>query len=84
MISVLVGCSRRERRELDDRLDEKTADSCESAPRGSYGSDLWDRGGFPGRDGAKLGECTVAGSSMICAHGLAGQVIFTCLGVIGI
>ena len=32
MISVLVGCSRRERREeLDDPLDEEATDSCESA-----------------------------------------------------
>jgi hypothetical protein len=32
MISVLVGCSRRERREeLDDPLDAETTDSCESA-----------------------------------------------------
>ena len=31
MISVLVSCSRRERRdELDDPLDEETTDSCES------------------------------------------------------
>jgi hypothetical protein len=32
MINVLVGCSRRERREeLDDPLDEETTEPCESA-----------------------------------------------------
>ena len=36
MISVLVGCSTRERRE---ELDEGTTDSCESALWGSYDGD---------------------------------------------